>query len=177
MSQTIVLISGANRGIGKALLERYLVRPHHIVVAANRDPEHVSSKDLIKLPKHRDSQLIVVKIDGTSEDDAVHAVKQLEQEGIEHIDMIIANAGVASSFGKVSEINIADIKDTFEPNVYGVLRLYQATLPLLLKSKAPKWATVGSVAGSIEVSDHFFLQDAYHQTVQCSQATGHLTFA
>ncbi|KAK5045356.1 hypothetical protein LTR84_009219 [Exophiala bonariae] len=150
MSSTVVLISGANRGIGKALLERYLVRPNYIVVAANRNPEHISSKDLTKLPKHSDSQLIVVKVDGTSEHDSANAVKELEKEGIKYIDLVIANAGVASSFGKVSEISIIDVKATFEPNVYGVVRLYQAVLPLLLRSKAPRWATVGSVAGSIE---------------------------
>lgn len=153
MVPTVVLISGANRGIGRALLERYLLRPNHVVIAANRDPEHASSKDLVNLPKHSESRLIVVKIDAKSETDAVNAAKYLGQEGPDHIDIVVANAAVAYRFGKVSEMSIADIRDHFEPNVYGVVRLYQATLPLLLKSKNPKWVTVGSVAGSIEVSD------------------------
>lgn len=153
MPPTVVLISGANRGIGKALLERYLERPNHIVIAGNRDPEHASSKALAKLPRHQESRLIVVKIDATSATDAADAVKSLEKDGIDHIDLVIANAGVSYRFGKVSEINIADVKDHFEPNVYGVVRLYQATLPLLLKSESPKWVTVGSIAGSIEVCD------------------------
>lgn len=154
MAPTVILISGANRGIGRALLERYLLRPGHVVIAANRDPEHASSKSLASLPKHPESRLVVVKIDAKSETDAINAAKQLKlKDGIDHIDIAIANAGVSYRFGKVSEMKIDDIKDHMEPNAYGVVRLYQATLSLLLRSENPKWATVGSVAGSIEVSD------------------------
>jgi len=38
MAPTTVLISGANRGLGKGLVERYLARDDHTVVAAVRDP-------------------------------------------------------------------------------------------------------------------------------------------
>lgn len=38
MGPTTVLISGANRGLGKGLVERYLARDDHTVVAAVRDP-------------------------------------------------------------------------------------------------------------------------------------------
>lgn len=38
MPPTIVLITGANRGLGKGLLKRYLALPNHTVIAANRDP-------------------------------------------------------------------------------------------------------------------------------------------
>jgi NAD(P)-dependent dehydrogenase (short-subunit alcohol dehydrogenase family) len=168
MAPTVVLISGANRGIGRVLLERYLLRPNYVVIAANRDPEHASSKNLVNLPKHPESRLIVVKIDAKNETDAANAAKYLEQEGPDHIDLVIANAAVAYRFGKVSEMSVTDIRDHIEPNVYGVVRLYQATLPLLLKSENPKWVTVGSTAGSIEVSDRI------HPDDWCSLNTRHL---
>jgi norsolorinic acid ketoreductase len=38
MAPTTVLISGANRGLGRGLVERYLARDDHTVVAAVRDP-------------------------------------------------------------------------------------------------------------------------------------------
>ena len=151
MTPTVVLISGANRGIGKVLLKRYLARSNSTVIAANRDPEHASSKELANLPRGSNSHLIVVKVDAANDKDALSAVKELEKQGIEHIDLVIANAAVAYAFGKVSEIDIDAVRGHFEPNVYGVVWLYQATLPLLLKSSHPKWATVGSIAGSIEV--------------------------
>jgi norsolorinic acid ketoreductase len=149
---TVVLISGANRGLGRGLLEQFLARPNHTVIAANRDPESPSSKDLESLGKGHGSRLVVVKVDASSDADAAEAVKDLKSlHGIDHVDLVVANAGVAYAYGKVSEIDLKDVRGHLEPNFYGVLRLYQATLPLLLKSADPKWVTMGSIAGSIEV--------------------------
>jgi norsolorinic acid ketoreductase len=151
MSQTVVLISGANRGLGKGLLELYLARPNHIVIAANRDPTHITSKTLTNLPTGTGSRLILVKVDASNESDALEAVKQLSAEGIDHLDLVIANAGISYTWPKVSDLKIADLQAHIETNVYGVLWLYQATLPLLLKSNNPKWVTIGTAAGWLEV--------------------------
>jgi NAD(P)-dependent dehydrogenase (short-subunit alcohol dehydrogenase family) len=65
MTRTVVLITGANRGIGKGLLEIYLLKPNHLVIAANRDLEHPTSKALAKLPTADGTSLLLVKIDAT----------------------------------------------------------------------------------------------------------------
>ncbi|OTA91573.1 hypothetical protein M434DRAFT_76025 [Hypoxylon sp. CO27-5] len=152
MVSTTVLISGANRGLGKGLLERYLARPNHIVIAANRNPEHPTSKALAELPKGQDSRLVVVKIDASVESDATKAVKQLIEQSIDHLDIVIANAGVSYAWPKVSEIKTSELQGHLTPDLFGVIWLYQATLPLLKKCTNPKWITIGSIAGKLEVS-------------------------
>ena len=80
--------------------------------------------------------------------DAFEAVKILNSEhDIHHLDVVIANAGIAYVYPKVSELKITDLKAHMEPNVHGAIWLYQATLPLLLRSANPKWVTMGSTAG------------------------------
>ncbi|KAK5940708.1 hypothetical protein PMZ80_007125 [Knufia obscura] len=123
MAPTTILISGANRGLGKALLEHYLARPEHIVIAANRDPEHGTSKDLADLPKGSDSCLILVKIDATSHSDAPETVNELKKQGVQHLDLVIASAGVGYAFAKVSDVKITDMKAHIEPNVYGMSQM------------------------------------------------------
>ena len=152
MAPTIVLISGANRGLGKGLLQLYLAEPNHIVIAANRDPEHATSKALADLPRGAGSRLIVVKSDASVESDPFEAAKELAAQGIDHLDLVIANAAVAYVFPKVSKLKIADLQAHITPNVFGVVSLYQATLPLLQNSTNPKWVTMGSSAGWLEVS-------------------------
>ncbi|TGO34212.1 hypothetical protein BHYA_0207g00100 [Botrytis hyacinthi] len=71
MAPTIVLISGTNRGTGKGILELYLSKPSHTVIAANRDPNHPSSKALADLPTAEGSSLILVKVDATVSTDAL----------------------------------------------------------------------------------------------------------
>ncbi|KAM0143232.1 hypothetical protein ACHAP3_001365 [Botrytis cinerea] len=150
MPPTIVLITGANRGLGKGLLQRYLALPNHTVIAANRDPSHESSKKLFDLPKGSRSSLIIVKVDASIEQDAFDAVQELQDKhNIPHIDIVIANAGVSYVWPKVADLKISDLKAHIEPNVYGCVSIYQATRPLLQKSKNPIFTPMGSTAGAI----------------------------
>ena len=147
---TNVLISGANRGLGKGLLELFLAKPDHIVIAGNRDVTSASSKSLADIPKGERSKLFVVKIDATVPTDPFEAVEELKKQGIDHLDLVIANAGVARNVPMVRDLQIADLEATMVPNVYGVVSLYQATRPFLLKAAKPTWATMGSSAGWLE---------------------------
>ncbi|KAK0621890.1 hypothetical protein B0T17DRAFT_618276 [Bombardia bombarda] len=144
-----VLISGANRGLGKGLLAIYLARPNHVVIAANRNPDHPTSKALFDLPTGEGSKLIVVKVDSGVETDPFDAVNELEKQGVEHLDLVVANAGVAAAFPPVLEVKRSDLKLHMEANVYGTVSLYQATAGLLRKGTNPRWVTVGSSAGFI----------------------------
>ncbi|CZR67895.1 probable aflatoxin biosynthesis ketoreductase nor-1 [Phialocephala subalpina] len=150
MTKTIVLITGANRGIGKGLLGLYLAKPNHLVIAANRNPDHPTSKELSDLPKAKGTSLLVVKIDSTVATDTADAVKELESKGIDHIDIIIANAGIAQLWPTVVEVQAKDIQEHIDTNIYGWIHLFQGTLPILKKSKNPIWVTIGSAAAFLE---------------------------
>ncbi|KAI1631160.1 hypothetical protein F4809DRAFT_189748 [Biscogniauxia mediterranea] len=95
MTLTIVLTSGTSRGLGKALLKLYLAKPDHVVIGANRDPSLPASQALSSLPTGTGSRLIVVKIDATVESDSAKATQELAAEGIDHLYLVIANAGIA----------------------------------------------------------------------------------
>ncbi|KUI53058.1 Norsolorinic acid ketoreductase [Cytospora mali] len=148
-----VLITGANRGLGRGFVEAYVAKPYHVVIAAIRDPEHHTSKALAEISnKGEGSRLIIVKIDATAEADAAAAVEHLTaHEGIHHLDVVIANAGIASIWPSVAELKAEDLLAHFKPNVLGIVFLYQATRQLLLKAADPKWVTIGSNAGCIEL--------------------------
>jgi norsolorinic acid ketoreductase len=149
MAPTIVLITGANRGIGLGLTERFLAEASHTVIAAVRNPAHATAHALQELPTGPDSRLMVVKLDASIEQDAKEAVAELQQRHrIQHLDIVIANAGIGYIYPTVAEVKIADIRAHMEPNVYGVVALYQATRELLKKSaREPIFLPMGSSAG------------------------------
>lgn len=147
---TTVLITGANRGLGKEFLQLYLSRPNHLVIAANRDPEHPTSKSLADLPTGENTRLVVLKLDVSVESDHAEAVAHLAAQGIEHLDLVIANAGVNYVYPRVANVTTADLQGHFTPNVFGMVWLYQATRGLLNRSKDPKWMSMGSTAGWLE---------------------------
>ncbi|SPO00276.1 related to ketoreductase [Cephalotrichum gorgonifer] len=152
MSQTFVLITGANRGLGKGLLSRFLAQPNHTVIAANRDPEHPTSKELASLPKGEGSSLIVLKYSAEVEQDAFDIATQLhEVHGVDHLDIVIPNAGIVKQCPLVKDAKRSDIQLHFDVNTYSVVSLYQATRDLLQKSprQKPIFAPVGSGAGTL----------------------------
>lgn len=151
MTSTVVFITGANRGLGLGLLERYLAQPNHTVIAGNRNPAHPTSQALANLPKGEGSKLVVVKLDASVDQDAFTAVEELQKDhGIDHFDIVIANAGVSYAWPPVAELKLDDLRDHLAPNAFGVISLYQATRALLQKSsKEPIFSPIGSSAGCI----------------------------
>ncbi|KAF2135646.1 uncharacterized protein K452DRAFT_303398 [Aplosporella prunicola CBS 121167] len=148
-SQTVVLITGAGRGIGKALATSYLGRDNTIVVAAIR--KAASAEALSSIPKGNNSKLIVVHIDSSEEKSATAAVHELvSKHSIDHLDIVIANAGIIEDYSPVANLPLNVLKHHVEVNSYGPLLLFQATLPLLEKASSPaKFIAIGSPSGSI----------------------------
>jgi norsolorinic acid ketoreductase len=94
--------------------------------------------------------LITVKLDSTSTTDAADAVTILKSEHhIDHLDVVIANAGIANYFGPVLTTPVDQFKEHLEVNAVGVLVLFQAVHDLLSASKNPKFVTISSPVGSI----------------------------
>ena len=95
-------------------------------------------------PKPKGTSLVLIKLDATVPTDPTDAVKSLASHSIDHLDILIANAGIAYIWPKVSEVKVEDVQKHTVPNVHGIIWLYQATLPLLKKSKTPIWVSIGS---------------------------------
>lgn len=146
-----VLITGANRGLGKGLLERYLLLPNHTIIAANRKPSDPTSKELSTFPRAPGTKLVLVKLDARIWSDASEAIKSLQNQGIEHLDVVIANAGICASNPRVVDVKQEELIAHMEANAYGVVSLYQAVQPLLQKSgREPVFVVMGTTASSLK---------------------------
>ena len=121
-----------------------------IVVAAVRDPAHPTVQELSKLPTGEGSSIVVVKYNASVEQSAFDAVKEATDKGIDHVDYVVANAGIAKVYPLVKDAKRADIVEHLEVNVLSVVSLYQATRNLLEKSRATRvFAIMGSGAGAL----------------------------
>ncbi|KAI1109235.1 hypothetical protein F5Y14DRAFT_40906 [Nemania sp. NC0429] len=154
MPQTIVLVTGANkeRGLGRGIVQRFLALENHTVIAANRDPSHETSLSLRDLPKGQGSSLIVTAYDAQSEASPFLIAQELrEKHGVSHLDIVVANAGIAKIYPAAREVRRADIVEHVEINVLSVISLFQATRDLLQASpsKKPVFAIMGSGAGAL----------------------------
>ena len=176
----IILVTGANRGerkapawcilwltqligIGRGLVAHYLAQPDTTVIGTARDVLSANAKDLNELPKGERSRLIVVQLSVDTPAGATEAVSEIQtQHGIEHIDIVIANAGICNHYGPVVEMTDLDVLSHFEVNTLGPLRLFRAVAPLLQKVSVPKFAYVSTLLASIhEIENIPSLTGAY----------------
>lgn len=134
-------------------MTHYLECSNTTVIAGLRDLSNASSQDFHHLSRGSGSVFIPMKLDSASPTDATNAVSVLRSEHrISHIDIVIANAGICEHFVPVAEIDLAEVHRHLDTNTWGLLRLFQATWPLLQKSASPKLIYMSSRLSSISLA-------------------------
>lgn len=131
------LVSGANRGIGKAIVIELLNQGADRIYAGAR-----SLESLNELKAAYGDQIIPIQLDVT--DDL--SIKKAS-ESINNLDVLVNNAGVFSVGGVLADSALDSMKTNLDVNVWGVLKLSNAVLPLLKESKESAIVNISSVAG------------------------------
>jgi len=136
LDNAIVLITGANRGIGLAFAREALARGARKVYAGARDPASVT------LPG-----VEPIRLDVTNPDDIAAAVQRCGD-----VTLLINNAGIASLGGFLPEGSEESTRAQFETNFFGPLRLSQGFAPVLAKNGGGAILNVLSIASWINRS-------------------------
>jgi norsolorinic acid ketoreductase len=132
------------------LLEALVNRPNTTVIAGVRNLADTSSKSLESLSTGSGSRVITVTIDSNDDSSAKKAVEFLQTKyGIDKIDVVIANAGIAKYYGSAEITPISEVREHFEVNTIGALLLFQATAPLLKRSTAAMFVGISTGLASI----------------------------
>lgn len=116
LRESVALVTGANRGLGKAFVQALLDAAATRVYAAARDPSGIESRD----------RVVPIRLDITSPEDADRAA-QLYRD----VSLIINNAGVAHPVGSLDPRSVALANEEWQANVTGPLRLIQKFAPIL----------------------------------------------
>jgi NADP-dependent 3-hydroxy acid dehydrogenase YdfG len=127
-----VLITGANRGIGRALSAEFTRRGHRVVASA-RDPRTLADLDV-------DRRLA---LDVTDDSSVAAAVADAGD-----IDIVIANAG-AIIYAAVEATPLSELQRLFNLNTVGAIRVAQAVLPQLRARGEGKLMFMSSILGRV----------------------------
>ncbi len=141
---TTTLITGANKGLGFETARR-LIAAGHTVYIGSRDADR---------GRRAAGQLgaRMVQLDVTDDASVAAAAKAIEADG--GLDVLVNNAGIEARkpdggvFG-AAEMTADMMRALFETNVFGVVRVTHAFLPLLQRSAAPVIVNVSSGLGSM----------------------------
>ena len=131
---SVALVTGANRGIGRALTEALLGRGVKKVYATARDPNSLRDLD--------DPRVVALRLDVTDAEQIRTAI-----DAAPDVEILFNNAGVALPGGITGPTDLADARHQMEVNYFGPLQLLHHLAPTLVRNGGGAVVYVGSLAG------------------------------
>jgi len=146
-TSTVALITGANKGIGFATA-RALGTLGWTVLASARDKGLGQQAEQELRATGTDARF--VRLDVTDADSVAAAARWIDKE-YGRLDVLINNAGITrGDWGKTpSGTTMDDLREVFETNMFGVVTVTNAMLPLLRRAPAARIVNVSSEIGSM----------------------------
>lgn len=136
---TITFITGGNKGIGYETARRLVAAGHTVWIGA-RD----AARGKLAATELGAS---FVQLDVTDDVSVAAAVDTVREEA-GRLDILINNAGILGDVTPPEEMTVEQIRMVYETNVFGVVRVTNAFLPVLRKSDEPSVINVTSGLGS-----------------------------
>ena len=162
MSQNkpVALVTGANQGIGLQIAKDLVAHGFTVLVG---------SRDLARgeeAAKTIDGDAHVLQLDVTDKASIAAAAERVRNE-FGRLDVLVNNAAISHT-GRMagmsveeyakstcpSNVSLDEMRAVWETNVFGVLAVYQAMLPLLRKAPAARIVNVSSGVGSLTMNSN-----------------------
>lgn len=140
---TTTLITGGNRSLGFELARRLVEAGQNVWIGArNAEPGQAAADRL---------GARFVQLDVT-DDASVAAAAETIRAQVGHLDILVNNAGILGTVAPVDEMTADHLRPVYETNVFGLVRVTSAFLPLLRAAEAPSVINVTSGVGSFTLT-------------------------
>jgi NAD(P)-dependent dehydrogenase (short-subunit alcohol dehydrogenase family) len=150
----VALVTGANKGIGLQIAKDLAARGFTVLVGArNLERGEAAAKSV-------GSDARAIQLDVTNQASIAAAAERIRKE-FGRLDVLVNNAGISHTgkagrsleemvkSGRLSGASLDEVRTIFETNVFGVIAVTQAMLPLLREAPAGRIVNVSSRAGSL----------------------------
>jgi NAD(P)-dependent dehydrogenase (short-subunit alcohol dehydrogenase family) len=144
MTTTIALITGANKGIGLETARQFGARGFTVLGGARDSERGLEAERALRADG---ADVRFVPLDVTGDASVREAADWIERE-YGRLDILVNNAGIARG-NPPSQTDLAVMQEVYEVNVFGVIRVTNAMLPLLRRAPAARIVNVSSEVGSI----------------------------
>lgn len=136
MKEKIVLVTGASSGIGKATALLFLEKGYIVYATA---PTTIAMSDL-KIKGAR-----ILQLDVSNLENCRQVVSHIYEKS-ENINILVNNAGYGL-YGAIEDVTIADARQQFEVNLFGLMQLTQMILPKMRENREGKIINISSILG------------------------------
>jgi NAD(P)-dependent dehydrogenase (short-subunit alcohol dehydrogenase family) len=144
----VALVTGANKGIGLEIA-RQLGRLGFAVLLGARDDQRGRTAAQLLQTEGLDATYLLLDV---TDQASIDAAARVIDERYGALDVLINNAAASHDIIPPSQLDIAVFRLTYETNVFGVIAVTQAMLPLLRRAEAGRIVNMSSGAGSLTLT-------------------------
>jgi NAD(P)-dependent dehydrogenase (short-subunit alcohol dehydrogenase family) len=142
--ERVALISGGNRGIGREVARQLASLGYAVVIG---------SRDLAKgeaAARELDEHVHATQLDVTDEDSIARCVQWVADE-LGRLDVLVNNAGISGGGWSTSavDVDLNDVRETLETNLFGAWRLTEEALPLMRRNGYGRIVNISSGMGQL----------------------------
>jgi len=144
------LVTGANKGLGYEIAAGLGARGHRVAVGAR---DKARGEAAVTMLHAAGVDAFAVPLDVTSDRSVIEAVDLIERQS-GRLDVLVNNAGISGETGPgwvqdPTTLDLDVVRTVVDTNVYGVIRVTNAMLPLLRRSASPRIVNISSSVGSV----------------------------
>jgi NAD(P)-dependent dehydrogenase (short-subunit alcohol dehydrogenase family) len=144
------LVTGANKGLGYEIAAGLGARGYRVAVGSR---DKARGEAAVTVLRAAGADAFAVPLDVTSDRSVTEAVDLIERQG-GRLDVLVNNAGISGEMGPgwvqdPTELDLDVVRTVVDTNVFGVIRVTNAMLPLLRRSASPRIVNISSSVGSV----------------------------
>ena len=139
------IITGCNRGIGKAILEKFAQEGANVFAHARKETEEFSELCLTLSDKYN-VRIEPIYFDMLDEEAMKNGVKKIISQS-KDIDILVDNAGAVNQVRLFQMTSIEEMKNEFDINFFAQIRLSQMISKLMMRRKKGSIVNMSSCAG------------------------------
>jgi NAD(P)-dependent dehydrogenase (short-subunit alcohol dehydrogenase family) len=156
-NRKIALITGANKGIGRATAEQLAALGMTVLIAA-RNPQHGEQAAAALRAAGGDAHAVTLDVTDPA---TIHKAARWVGDRFGHLDVLVNNAGITGAGPNdpmdvheqiPSHADLDIVRAVFETNFFGVIMVTNAMLPLLRRSTAPRIVNLSSHGASLTIT-------------------------